>query len=108
MQSNFRSAMIGFAVGLAVAAAGAQAAVQATEHEHPAPSAQTPAADAKAMAGMKSMEGMKDMDAMMADPVMRQKMMANMAQCRDMMSMMMEHMGHGAAMAKQPPPQPKP
>lgn len=107
MQSNFRSAMVGFGVGLVVAAAGAQAAVQATQHEHPTASAQMPAADAKAMAGMKGMDGMKDMDAMMADPAMRQKMMGNMAQCRDMMSMMMDHMGHGAAMATQPPQEPK-
>lgn len=101
MQSNFRSAMVGFAVGLVVAAGGVQAAGQATQHEHPTASAQMPADDAKGMAGMK---GMKDMDAMMADPVMRQKMMANMAQCRDMMSMMMDHMGHGAEITKQPSP----
>jgi len=99
MQSNFKSAMVGFAFGLAVAAAGAQAAVQATQHEHPNSSAQKPAADAT-----KGVEGMKDMDAMMADPAMRQKMMEHMGQCRDMMSMMMEHMGHSAEMAKQPPP----
>ena len=86
MKGSFKSGMVGFAVGLAVAAAGAQAAVQATQHEHPTPSSQKPAA------GMKGMDGMKDMHAMMADPAMRQKMMANMAQCRDMMSMMMEHM----------------
>lgn len=104
MQSNFRSAMVGFAAGLVVAATGAQAAVQAKQHEHPTASAQMPAADAKGMAGMNGMEGMKDM---MADPAMRQKMMTNMAQCRDMMSMMMEHMGHGAAMATQPPQEPK-
>ena len=89
MKSNFKSAAVGFAVGLAVAAAGAQAAAQVTQHEHPTPSAQKPAADA-----MDGMERMKDMDAMMPDPAMRQKMMANMAQCRDMMSMMMEHMKH--------------
>ena len=103
MKSNFKSGAIGFAVGLAVAAVGAQAAVQAAQHEHPTPSAQMPAADAKGMEGMKSMEGMKDMDAMMADPAMRQKMMANMAQCRDMMSMMMEHMNHEGKMAHRKP-----
>lgn len=99
MKSNIKSAVIGFAVGLAFAAAGAQAAVQAAQHEHvtpPMPSAQQPA-DA-----MEGMGRMKDMDAMMADPAMRQKMMANMAQCRDMMSMMMEHMKHQGELDAQP------
>ena len=94
MKSSSKSALMGFALGLAVAAAGAQAAVQATQHEHPTSSAQSPAADAKGMEPMKGMGGMKDMDSMMADPAMRQKMIANMEQCRDMMSMMMEHMKH--------------
>jgi hypothetical protein len=85
MKSNFSTALVGFAVGLVVAAAGAQAAAQATGHDHAEPSAQKPVAPA---------EGMKDMRAMMADPAMRQKMSANMTQCRDMMSMMMEHMKH--------------
>ena len=98
MKSKFKSGAVGFALGLAVAAVGAQAAVQATQHEHPTPSAQMPADEGKGMQGMKSMEAMKDMDAMMADPAMRQKMMANMAQCRDMMSMMMEHMNHEGKM----------
>ena len=102
MKSNYKSATIGFALGLAVAAAGAQAAVQATQHEHPTPTAQTPAPGA-----MKGREGMKDMHAMMADPAMRQKMMADMAQCRDMMSMMMEHMKHEGKMADETPVPPK-
>jgi hypothetical protein len=86
MNSSLKSGMVGLAVGLAIAAAGAQAAVQATQHEHQAPSAQpSTAGPAKAM---------KDMHAMMSDPAMREKMMANMAQCRDMMSMMMDHMNH--------------
>ena len=102
MKINFKSAAIGFAVGLAVTAAGAQAAVQATQHEHPTPSAQKPAADA-----MKGMEGMKDMDVMMADPAMRKRMVEHMGQCRDMMSKMMQHMGHGAGIEKLAPPQPK-
>jgi len=46
MKSNFRSGVVGFAVGLAVAAAGAQAAVQVTQHEHSTPSPQKPAANA--------------------------------------------------------------
>jgi len=102
MKSNFKSAAVGFAVGLAIAAAGAQAAVQATQHEHSTPPAQKPAADT-----MKGMEGMKDMDAMMADPIMRQKMMEHMGQCRDMMSMMMEHMKHEGKMLDQAPVPPK-
>ena len=102
MKNNYRSAAIGFAVGLAVAAAGAQAAVQATQHEHPSPTAQMPAPDA-----LKGMEGMKDMHAMMADPAMRQKMMTDMAQCRDMMSMMMEHMKDEGKMVDETPVPPK-
>lgn len=102
MKSNFKPVLMGFAVGLAVAAAGAQAAVQATQHEHQAtsPSVQ------QAPAGQ-----MKDKHAMMADPAMRQKMMAQMGQCRDMMSKMMEHMKHmehGGQMNKNMPAQPKP
>ena len=102
MKSNYRSATIGFAVGLAVAAAGAQAAIQATQHEHPTPTTQTPAPDA-----MKGMERMKDMHEMMADPAMRQKMMTDMAQCRDMMSMMMEHMKHEGKMVDEKSAPPK-
>ena len=102
MKSNYKSATIGFALGLAVAAAGAQAAVQATQHEHPTPTAQTPAPDA-----MKGMEGMKDMRPMMADPAIRQKMVTDMAQCRDMMSMMMEHMKHEGKMVDETPVPPK-
>lgn len=98
MKSNLKSGAIGFAIGLSVAAAGAQAAVTATQHEHPAPSAQTPATGV-----MKGMEGAKDMEAMMADPAMRQKMIANMTQCRDMMSMMIEHMKHEGMMMKGKP-----
>lgn len=96
MKSRFISGVVGFAFGLAVAAAGAQAAVQATQHEHPTPSAQARAADA-----------MKGMDAMMADPAMRQKMAERMGQCRDMMSMMMEHMKHERKMVDQAPAPPK-
>lgn len=99
MKSGFKSAIIGFAAGMAVAAASAQAAVQATQHEHPTPPAQKPPADAT-----KGMEGMNDMHAMMADPAMRQKMMADMTQCRDMMSMMMEHMKHEGMKKDQPGP----
>jgi hypothetical protein len=102
MKISFKSATVGFAVGLAVAAAGAQAAVQATQHEH---QTNSPAAQ-QAPAGK-----MKDMHAMMADPAMREKMMAQMGQCRDMMSKMMEHMkhmDHGGQMDKNRPAQPKP
>lgn len=103
MNSSFKSTIAGIAIGLTAAAAGAQGTVQAAQHEHPSPSAQMPAADAKGMEGMKGREGMNDMDAMMADPAMRQKMMANMAQCRDMMSMMMEHMKHHGKMTSRTP-----
>jgi hypothetical protein len=99
MRSSFnKSGMVGFAVGLAVAAGGSQAAAQVTQHEQPTPSAQQPAPDA-----MSGMDKMKDMDAMMADPAMRQKMMADMAHCRDMMSMMMEHMKHEGKMGDAEP-----
>lgn len=96
---SFKAGLVGFAVGMAVAAAGAQAAVQATEHQHPMPSSPSQPADA-----MKGTGGMSDMHAMMADPAMRQKMMANMAQCRDMMSMMMEHMKHEGMKMEHPAP----
>jgi hypothetical protein len=102
MKTTHISATLGFAAGLAVAAAGAQAAVQATQHEHPTPTVQTPAPGA-----MKGMEGMKDMHAMMASPAMRQKMLTDMAQCRDMMSMMMEHMKHEGKMIDETPAPPK-
>ena len=95
---SFKSGLVGFAMGMAVAAAGAQAAVQSTEHQH-ATSPPGQSADA-----MKGMGGMKDMHTMMADPAMRQKMMANMAQCQDMMSMMMEHMKHEGMKMDHPTP----
>jgi hypothetical protein len=86
---SFKSGLVGFAVGIAVAAASAQAAVQSTEHQHGTPTAPQKGGDVA-----KGMSGMGDMHAMMSDPAMREKMMANMTQCRDMMSMMMEHMKH--------------
>jgi hypothetical protein len=43
------------------------------------------------------------MHKMMADPAKRQEMMARMAQCRDMMSTMMEHMKHEGMMTKDKP-----
>jgi hypothetical protein len=46
-------------------------------------SAKKPAADA-----------MNGMDSMTADLAMHQQMMERMGQCRDMMSMMMDHMKH--------------
>jgi hypothetical protein len=97
MKTNFKSTAIGFALGLTVAGGSAQAAVQAAQHEHSPASAQKPSADATGM------EGMKDMDAMMADPAMRQKMMEHMAQCREMMSMMMDHMEHKGKMGSAEP-----
>lgn len=84
MINNFKAPLVGVALALTVSLGGAHAA-QAQQHEHPttSPTAQ------QAPAGQ-----MKDMHAMMADPAMRQKMMTQMGQCRDMMSKMMEHMKH--------------
>ena len=98
MMKNFSSGLVGFAIGMVVAAASAQAAVQATQHQHPTASSPNQPADAKGMGAM------GDMHAMMADPAMRQKMMANMGQCRDMMSMMMEHMKHEGMKMDHPAP----
>ena len=103
MKSGLKSGIIGCAVGgLALAGAGAQAAAQATPNEHPNPSVQKPTPGP-----MTGMERMKDMDAMMADPAMRQKMLERMDQCRDMMSMMMEHMEHEGRMREAGSPRPK-
>jgi hypothetical protein len=100
MKSGLGSGLAGFAIGLTVAVAAAPAAVEAMQHQHPATPAQKPTTGA-----MKGMESMKDMHAMMADPAMRQKMIANMAQCRDMMSMMIEHMQHEGMKKDTAPPQ---
>jgi uncharacterized protein with PhoU and TrkA domain len=51
-------------------------------------------------------ESMDQMHKMMSDPAKRQQMMERMAQCRDMMSMMMEHMKH-AGMKSDPSAPPK-
>jgi len=91
MNNSMKSAAVGFAVGLAFAAVAVQAA-QTPEHE---PSTAPTAKQAPAP--------MQPMRMMMADPAMRQKMMQQMGQCREMMSTMMEHMGHPAAMPKQSP-----
>ena len=80
MKSNFKSAAIGFAAGLAIAAVAAQAA-QHDQHS-PAATQQQPAQKAS-----------MDHSRMMADPAMRQQMMERMRQCRDTMSHMVEHMG---------------
>ena len=83
MISNLRPATVGFAFGIAAAAVAVHAA-PAPQHEHPAaPSGQSAPAD-----------NMDQMHKMMADPAKRQQMMDHMAQCRDMMSMMMDHMKH--------------
>ena len=80
MKSNFKSAAIGFAAGLAIAAAAAQAA---QHNQHP-PAATQP---------QPAQKGSMDHSQMMADPAMRQQMMERMGQCRDTMSRMIEHMG---------------
>lgn len=93
--SNLRSGTIGFAVGIAFATVAAQAA-QPSQHEHQtAPSAQTAPAPTR-----------DQMHEMMADPAKHQQMMEQMAQCRDMMSMMMEHMKHEGMKKAQPSPHP--
>jgi hypothetical protein len=93
MSSNFSSGTIGFALGIALAAVAAKAA-QPAQHEHQmAPSAQGAPA-----------HGMDQMHQMMADPAKHQQMMEQMAQCRDMMSMMVEHMKHEGMNKDQPAP----
>jgi len=95
MINNLKSGTVGFALGLAAVAVAAQAA-QPTQHEHQtAPSAQTAPSDK-----------MEQMHKMMADPAKRQEMMANMTQCRDIMSMMMEHMKHEGMKKDEPAPHP--
>ena len=96
--TRFKSALAGFAIGLATAAAAAQAAQH--EHQGPQPTASTPAPHAPPAKPM-------DMKMMMNDPAHRQAMMEQMGKCRDMMSMMMEHMQHGAKKSMQPPASPK-
>jgi len=83
MSSNLRSASVGFAFGIVAAAVAVQAA-PAPQHEHRANSS---AQSAPA-------ESTDQMHKMMADPAKRKQMMDHMTQCRDMMSMMMEHMKH--------------
>ena len=91
MKTSVKSAAVGFAVGLALAAAPAQAAQHKQHAQPPASSAQV--ASAKPM--------------MMGDPAKHQQMMEQMGQCRDMMSKMMEHMEHEGHMPKQPLVPPK-
>ena len=94
--SNLRSGTIGFAIGIALATVAAQGAQQTQpgQHEHQtAPSTQTAPAPTK-----------DQMHLMMSDPAKRQQMMDHMAQCRDMMSMMMEHMKHEGMKKDQPAP----
>lgn len=93
MSSNLRSGAIGFAVGIAFVAVAAQA-TQPAQHEHQtAPSAQSAPADT-----------MGEMHKMMADPAKHTQMMERMAQCRDMMSMMMDHMKHEGMKKDAPAP----
>ena len=47
---------------------------------------------------------MDEMHKMMADPAKHQEMMERMAQCRDMMSMMMDHMKHEGMKKDAPTP----
>lgn len=94
MKTGTKSAVVGFAVGLALAGAAAQAAQHEQHAQPPAPSAQVaPVVPAKPM--------------MMGDPAKHQQMMEQMGHCRDMMSKMMEHMKQDGQMPKQPPVPPK-
>jgi ABC-type transporter MlaC component len=95
MSSNLRSGTLGFAVGVAVTAVAVHAA-QPAQHEHPvAPSTQSAPT-----------ETMDQMHKMKADPAKHQQMMERMAQCRDMMSMMVEHMKHEGMKKDEPAPHP--
>lgn len=95
MSSNLKSSAVGFALGAAVVAAAAAAAAQPAQpvqHQHQVPlSGQTTTAHT-----------MEDMHKMMADPAKHQQMIERMSQCRDMMSMMMEHMKHADMKKGQP------
>lgn len=83
MSTNLKAGAIGFALGSAIIAAAAAAQpTQPVQHQHQTPSS-SPSATAHTM---------ENMHKMMADPAKHQRMMERMAQCRDMMSMMMEHM----------------
>jgi hypothetical protein len=94
MKSNVQSTVAGFVVGLALAAA----TVQAAQHDQHHP--QAPAANATTAPAAPD----KRMGMMMSDPAKHEEMMKQMAQCRDMMSMMMEHMKHEGMKKDQPAP----
>lgn len=96
MTINVQSAIGGFAVGLALAAATAQA--MQPDQRHPQATANVPTAPVAP-----SMPKGR----MMGDPVKHHEMMKQMAQCRDMMSHMMEHMRHEGHRPTQPPAPPK-
>jgi hypothetical protein len=49
---------------------------------------------------------MDQMHMMMADPAKHKQMMDQMAQCQNMMSMMMDHMKHEGMKKDQPAPKP--
>ena len=85
MRISVLVALAGFGVAITPAAAAAQQA-QHQQHQHPAP---PPGKESPAPANP-----MRDM---MADPARHQQMMERMTQCRDMMSMMVEHMRHAPA-----------
>ena len=92
MVSRLSTGTLGFVLGISAAAA-AQAA-QPQQHEHPA----TPVAQSAPA------HSMEQMHKMMADPAQRQRMMERIAHCRDMMSMMIEHLKHDGMKKDQPFP----
>lgn len=89
MRTNLKSTAIGFAAGLAIATAAAQAA-QHDQHS-PAAAQQQPTQNAP-----------MDHSQMMSDPAMHQQMIERMRQCRDTMSHMIEHMGQMHEEHRQP------
>ena len=94
MIKKLNSGAVGFALGIIAAGVAAQAA-QPTQHEHPT----TPSTQAAPS------HNMEQMHKMMADPAKHQEMMSRMAQCRDMMTTMMEHMKHEGMKKDKTPPQ---
>ena len=82
MRISVLVALAGFGVGIIPSVATAQQA----PHQHPV-----------APPGKESPAPANPMRDMMADPARHQQMMERMTQCRDMMSMMVEHMRHAPA-----------
>lgn len=108
---DIKSIAVGFAAGLAVAAAGAQAG-QGGAEQPPAEHAHGQAQDAAPQHGQEQdatpQHGQEQsgQHGGMMDPAMRQQMMERMRQCHETMSTMMRHMeemeGHAGGAHQQP------